>query len=70
MNGGLSIYYGMGMMFMGIMGFVVIGVWLYKVFTGEKDFSWGTLIGMTSVMGILGTLGYLLLRAGYEEMER
>lgn len=69
-NGGLAIYYGMGVLILAILGFVGVGVWLYKVFTGQRVFSWGALIGMVSAVAIAGAIGYSLMRVGYEEIEK
>jgi hypothetical protein len=43
---------------------------LYKVFTGQREFSWGALIGMVSAVAIAGAIGYSLMRVGYEEIEK
>ena len=69
-NGGIAIYYGIGSIAGAISGLVGIGTWLFKVFTDQTNFSWGTLIGLTVITAVLGVIGYSILRVGYEEIEK
>jgi hypothetical protein len=69
-NGGLAIYYGIGSIVVAIGGIVGIGVWLFKVFTDQTNFSWGTLVGLTIVTVTMGAIGYSILRVGFDEMEK
>lgn len=69
-NGGIAIYYGISGLLVAIAGLISIGIWLFKVFTGQADFSWGTLTGLTVVVAVVGLIGYSILRVGYEEMEK
>lgn len=68
-SGGLSVYYGMSSLLAGIGVGIALLVWLYKVFTNEAEFSWGTLGGLIAIAAVLGLIGYAILRVGYEEIE-
>jgi hypothetical protein len=68
-NGGIAIYYGIGSIIGAIAGVVGLGVWLFKVFTDQINFSWGTLATITIITAALGVIGYSIVRVGYEEIE-
>lgn len=68
-NGGIAIYYGFACTVAAIAAAIGTGNWLYKVFTDEKIFSWGTLVILVIITAALGIMGYIILRVGYEEME-
>jgi hypothetical protein len=68
-NGGIVVYYGITSIIAAISCAIGIGVWLFKVFTHQKNFSWGTLIGLMVITAILGIIGYSILRVGHEEIE-
>jgi hypothetical protein len=69
-NGGVAIYYGISTIIGAIGGLIGIGMWLFKVFTNQTDFSWGILTGLILLTGVLGVIGYSILRVGYEEIEK
>jgi hypothetical protein len=69
-NGGIAIYYGISSIIGAIGGLIGIGIWLFKVFTNQTDFSWGILLGLIIITGILGAIGYPIFRVGYEEIEK
>ncbi|HMQ00939.1 MAG TPA: hypothetical protein PKC24_14260 [Cyclobacteriaceae bacterium] len=68
-NGGFAIYYGISIVIGAIAVLFGIGVWLYKVFINETEFSWGTLIALLVLSGVVGIIGYIILRVGYEQIE-
>ena len=68
-SAGITMYYGIGSLVVAALGLVAVVVWLYKVFTGEKDFSWGDLMFLLMMTGIMAGLGYALVRVGSEESE-
>ena len=69
-NGGIAIYYGIGAIIGAIGGVIGIGIWLFKVFTNQINFSWGNLAGLVLITIVLGLIGYSILRVGYEEIEK
>ncbi|MBS1486737.1 MAG: hypothetical protein JST43_04045 [Bacteroidetes bacterium] len=69
-NGGIAIYYGISFLIGAIGGLIGIVVWLFKIFTGQIDFSWGMLIGLIIFTMASGAIGYSILRVGYEEIEK
>lgn len=69
-NGGLAIYYGISSIIGAVGGVIGIGIWLFKVLTNQTNFSWGTLVGLIIITGVLGAIGYSILRVGYEEIEK
>ena len=69
-NGGIAIYYGISSTLAAIAGVIAIGIWLFKVFTDQTNFSWGTFATLTIITAALGVIGYLILRVGYEEIEK
>ena len=69
-NGGIAIYYGIGSIMGAISGVIGISIWIFKVFNGQTNFSWGTLIALTIITSALGVIGYSIVRVGYEEIER
>lgn len=68
-NGGLAIYYGMGSILTAIGSVIALFVRLFKVWNGTAEFSWSLLIILLVFTAIVGFVGYLLLRVGYEEIE-
>lgn len=68
-SGGIAIFYGISSIVGAIGGITGIGIWLFKVFTDQIVFSWGTLIGLIIITGLLAAMGYSILRVGYEEIE-
>ena len=69
-NGGIAFYYGISSIIGAAAGLIGIGTWLFKVFTDQTNFSWGTLIGLTLLTAVLGGIGYSILRVGYEEIKK
>jgi predicted tellurium resistance membrane protein TerC len=69
-NGSIAIYYGIGCAVTAIVGAIFTGAWLFKAFTNETEFSGWTLVGICISITVLGAMGYVLLRIGYEEMEK
>ena len=69
-NGGIAIYYGIGSIIGAIAGVIGIGIWLFKTFTDQADFSWWTLVGLIIITAVLGVIGYSILRVGHEELEK
>lgn len=68
-TGGMSVYYGIGMLVVGISGVIAAIVTTIKIFIGSTDYGWGTPVGLVVIGLVMGTLGYLLLRSGYEQLE-
>ena len=68
-NGGIAIYYGIGAVVGAIAGVIGIGIWLFKVFAHQTNFSWGILATLAIISVVLGVVGYSILRVGYEEIE-
>ena len=69
-NGGIAIYYGVSCVIGTIGGVVGIGIWLFKVLSGLTEFSWLGLILLTISTALFGFFGYVILRVGYEEIEK
>lgn len=69
-NGGIAIYYGISCVLGAISGTVGIGMWSFKVLTNQTNFSWGILVGLIIVTGVLGAIGYSILRVSYEDVEK
>lgn len=69
-NGGMAIYYGIASLIAAVSVAIGVIVWLFKVFNDKADFSWGALIGLTALAIVSGSVGYLILRIGYEEIEK
>lgn len=68
-TGGMSIYYGMGMLLIGIIATVGAIVVAVKIFIGATEYGWGTPAGLIIMGLVIGIPGYLLLRSGYEQLE-
>ncbi|MBS1558325.1 MAG: hypothetical protein JST69_06310 [Bacteroidetes bacterium] len=69
-NGGIAIYYGISGIVLAIAGVISTGIWLFKTATHQTDFSWGTLLGLILAILVMGSVGYAILRVGYEEIEK
>ena len=69
-NGGISIFYGIGFLITAISILIGAGNWLYKVFTQQREFDWATLIGITVIFIIMALFGYSLTRVGFEQIEK
>ncbi|MCK6616923.1 MAG: hypothetical protein L6Q51_04700 [Cyclobacteriaceae bacterium] len=68
-TGGMSVYYGMGMLLVGVVATIGAMVIAVKIFIGSSEYGWGTTAGIGAIGLVMGTLGYLLLRSGYEQLE-
>lgn len=68
-TGGLSVYYGIGMLLTGIAATIGAIVMAVKIISGIADNSWGTVAGLGVIGLVVGITGYLLLRSGYEQIE-
>ncbi len=69
-NGGMAIYYGIGCVIAAIGGVIAMGIVSFRALTGSGVFSWGAFGMMTALTAIVGLIGYVLLRVGYEEVEK
>ncbi|QOI96926.1 MAG: hypothetical protein HRU69_05200 [Flammeovirgaceae bacterium] len=68
-TGGMSVYYGIGILLTGVAATVGAIVMAVKFFMGSTEHGWGTPAGLGAIGLVMGTLGYLLLRSGYEQLE-
>lgn len=68
-TGGMSVYYGMGMLALGLAATIGAIVLAVKFFAGTTEHSWETPVGLGAIGLVTGTFGYLLLRSGYEQLE-
>jgi predicted permease len=68
-NGGIAIYYGIASLLAAVAGIIGTIVWLFKIFTDQTDFSWGTLATLVIATAVSGFIGYSILRVGFEELE-
>ena len=69
-NGSLAIFYGIACIVGAIGGLVGIIIGSYEVITQQADFTWWIFIFLTIITIVLGLMGYILLRVGYEEIEK
>jgi hypothetical protein len=65
----MSVYYGFGMLLVGIAASITAILMAIKIFLGSTEQGWGTTAGIGAVGLVMGTFGYLLLRSGYEQLE-
>lgn len=69
-NGGIAVFYGIGCIIGAVVGLVAIIIGSYQVITQKAVFTWWVFILLASITIILGLMGYILLRVGYEEIEK
>lgn len=68
-NGGLAIYFGIGSLITTVICLVALLVMAYKTLFQGAENTWGVFAMVIFLMALSGTLAYVLIRVGYEEIE-
>lgn len=68
-NGGIAIYYAIGFFIAACGGIVGIGISLFELVVDPVNFQWWLLLMMIVIAAVMGLIGYILLRVGYEQIE-
>ncbi|ADR22243.1 hypothetical protein MATR_01150 [Marivirga tractuosa] len=68
-NGGLAIYAGIGSLITAVMSVVGFLVMIYKAVFLNGNYNWELYFIPIIGLMIAGTMAYILLRIGYEELE-
>lgn len=68
-NGGIALWYGIGGLLCAIGGIVGLGIFFYDYLTTDKPFIWWALALWLTLIIVPGTIAYVLLRIGYEQIE-
>lgn len=68
-TGAIALYYGISGVAAALAATIGTGVWLFKVVSGNVEFSWSVLLLSFFIVTLSGLMGYSFLRVGSEEME-
>ena len=69
-NGGIAIYYGISAVIGAIIGLISICAWLFKIIINQAEFTWTVFTILILITAVSGMIGYIILRVGYEDIEK